>query len=211
VSEQRFPLSWPAGWRRTPPGARQGARWSKRERHYGTEHSWTTRGTLTVADALKRLQTELDRLGATDVLLSTNVQTRLDGLPYSNRGEPADPGAAVYFKLKRQARCLAVDKWTRVADNIAALAAHIGAIRGIDRYGVGTLEQAFAGYAMLTTGKASWWATLGVQHDAEMAQIEAAYRRVAKLAHPDAGGSHAAMAEVNEAIAEARLERGATQ
>jgi hypothetical protein len=33
-----------------------------------------------------------------------------------------------------------------VADNIAAIAAHIDAIRRQDRYGVGTLDQAFAGY-----------------------------------------------------------------
>ena len=45
-----------------------------------------------MADAIKRLSRELRLLGATGELLSTNVLTRLDGLPYSNQKEPDDPG-----------------------------------------------------------------------------------------------------------------------
>jgi hypothetical protein len=55
----------------------------------------------------------------------------------------------VYFKLHGKDRVLACDKWDRVADNIAAIAAHIDAIRRQDRYGVGTIDQAFAGYSAL--------------------------------------------------------------
>jgi len=36
-----------------------------------------------------------------------------------------------------------------VSDNIAAIAAHIEALRAQERYGVGTIEQAFAGYSAL--------------------------------------------------------------
>jgi len=102
-------------------------------RQTGINTTQTVRRSLTVADARNRLDLELQRLGARDVLLSTNVQVRLDGLPRSGQNEPADPGAAVYFTLKGKPRCLACDRWSRVADNIAAIAAHVYAIRAVDR------------------------------------------------------------------------------
>jgi hypothetical protein len=189
---QRYPLSWPAGWRRTGPSQRRRAPF----RDHGQR--------LTVWAAIGRLDRELRLLGATDELLSTNVVTRLDGQPRSGQPEPADPGAAVYFKLKRQDRCLACDTWDRVADNIAAIAQHIDAIRRIDRYGVGTIEQAFAGYASLPSGVQSWWDVLGVNAHATLDEVEEAFRRLAKSAHPDVGGSHERMAALTGARDAAR-------
>lgn len=206
-AQSRYPLAWPAGWRRTPAAQRRDARWSRRETPPAGQ--WRVTRTLTVNDALGRLQGELDRLGAREALLSTNIPTRLDGLPYSRAAEPEDPGVAVYFRLKGQARALACDRWARVADNIAALAAHIDALRRIERYGVGTMEQAFAGYAQLTAGKASWFSVLGVQPDAPVEEIERAYRRLAKQQHPDVGGSKEGMADLNRARDEGRIERSA--
>ena len=80
---------------------------------------------------------------------------------------PDDPGVAVYFQLHDKERVLACDKWDTVADNIAAIAAHIDGIRRQDRYGVGTIDQAFAGYSALhwkkrksNTGDAPRWRPL---------------------------------------------------
>jgi hypothetical protein len=42
-------------------------------------------------------------------------------------------------------------------------------------------------------------AILGVAHDATSDEIMAARRRLARLAHPDRGGSHVEMVEINEA------------
>jgi hypothetical protein len=130
---------------------------------------------------------------------------RLDGLPRSGQAEPRDPGAAVYFTLKRAERCLACDRWDRVSDNIAAIAQHIDALRRIDRYGVGTLDQAFAGYAQLPerAGR-DWWTVLGVEPDAPLAVIEEAFRDRARVLHPDTGGNHDAMASLTAARTEAR-------
>jgi hypothetical protein len=44
-----------------------------------------------------------------------------------------------------------------------------------------------------------WWDVLGVRPDASRDEVMQAYRRKAKAAHPDAGGSAAKMAEVNAA------------
>jgi hypothetical protein len=207
---ERYPLSWPAGWVRRPRSARARARFNRLERFYGTDgqYSGTEKRALSTADAIRRLTQEVDRLGGRDVILSTNVPTRLDGMPRTDRKEPVDPGVALYFRLKGQPRVLACDTWDRVADNIAAIAAHIVAIRSIDRYGVGTLEQAFAGYARLTTGAEPWWTVLGVNEDASPDQYEDAYRLLAKRHHPDAGGDPHVMTRINGAIATARALRG---
>jgi hypothetical protein len=199
----RYPLSWPSGWRRTPRHLRQSARFGRGERRYTSDgqSSWISKRPLSVADATSRLMTELHRLGVRDgdALLSTNVKVRLDGLPYSNQPEPDDMGVAVYFRLHEADRVLACDTWTRVADNLAAVAAHITAMRAIDRYGVGTLDQAFAGYVGLPAKGQTWRTTLGFPPDAPVTRdaIDQAFKARAREAHPDReGGSHDAMASL---------------
>ena len=207
---QRYPLAWPIGWRRTPARQRRRAAFTKwtssRQEPMGGQPAGVVRKgrPLTVADAIQRLSGELGRLGATQELLSSNVSLRLDGLPRSGQSEAEDPGAAVYFRLGGKPRCLACDRWDRVADNIAAVAQHIDALRRIDRYGVGTLEQAFAGYAALPPSEEEWWLTLGIELDATLQQVEEAFRRLAKERHPDTGGSHDSMTRLTAAREAAR-------
>lgn len=195
-----YPLHWPTGWPRTPAHQRKRASFKSKD-----ERGWMKE--LNALQATERLESELSLLRARDPLLSTNRELRLDGRPRSDKGEPADPGAAIYFSLKGKSIVLACDKWDRVADNIAALAKHIEALRGIDRWGVGTAEQAFAGYQALPAPD-PWWVVLGVAPGATFAELEAAYRRAAKVAHPDAGGSRAAWDRLQLAYAQAQTEGG---
>lgn len=213
-SISRFPLQWPVGWKRTPYGQRRRAKFARVRTSY---HASSTPGAqgytskqserLTIGDGTSRLAGELRRMGVRDGdwLISSNVPTRLDGLPYANAAQPQDPGVAVYFRMgaKREPRVLACDAWDRVADNLAAIAGHVEALRAIDRYGVGTLEQAFAGYTAIPakTGGADWRSELGFKPDqgVVLEQVEARYRELARQRHPDAGGSHEAMARLNEA------------
>lgn len=188
----RYPLEWPLGWKRTSPFARQRA-------SFGTKHS--ADGRLSVARATDRLQAELDRLGATDTVLSSNVSLRLDGRPRSE-GEPNDPGVACYFRFKKKPTVMACDKWNRVADNIAALAAHIDALRRIERYGVGTIEQALAGYKALPADTAAdWRAVFGFKPGrVERHQLDQVYRELAREYHPDVTHDDGAkMAHLNRA------------
>lgn len=183
---QRFPLAWPTGWKRTTGRA------TARFQHY--------RARLTADVALRRLEDELRRIGAVNEVLSTNLEVKLSGGPRFDRPPlHGDPGVAVYFTLKGKPTVLACDRWDRVADNIAAVAAHIDALRRIDRYGVGTLEQAFAGYAALPPGAEDWALVLGVARTASKADILAAHRRLATEHHPDKGGRAIDMARINEA------------
>ena len=91
----------------------------------------------------------------------------------------------MYFKLESvpEGLVLACDRWLRVEDNIAAVAAHIGALRGIDRWGVGSVAQAFAGYKRLTA--TPWWEVLGIDRQASAVAVKRAYKELAKLHHLD--------------------------
>lgn len=197
-----WPLSWPISWprSRSPECAKFGGR---RQSDHG---NWTVRASLTIAQARERLIHELALLGATNRVLSTNIRTRGDGLPYSNAAEPADHGVAVYFRLKGEPRVLACDKWDRVADNIAALAKHIEAARGQIRWGVGTLEQAFGGYKALPAvgEKQPWWVVLALPESASRDEIDRKRNDLLRKHHPDmTGGSHTRAAEINAAYQEA--------
>lgn len=187
---QRFPLAWPAGWTRT-------LRHRRTRASFGTKHS--ADGRLSIFAATDRLEGELDRLGARNSILSTNVSLRLDGRPRSDE-EPDDRGAAVYFAFKGRATVFACDKYDRVADNIAAIAAHIDALRRIERYGVGSLEQALAGYKALPADSAAdWRQVFGFTPNSTptLEDLDAAYKRLAKERHPDRGGSDEAMFHLN--------------
>ena len=186
---QAYPLQWPVGWPRTK--TRTTARFGQKD-----ARGWHRQATI--ATARERLQGQLDLLRAGNPVLSTNVELRLDGQPRSDRTDPADPGVAVYFTLRGKPTTLACDRWDRVADNIVALAKHIEALRGMDRWGVGTADQVFAGYQSLPAPE-QWWQVLGIDQGATVEVIDAAWRAKARDAHPDRGGTDAAMARLNAA------------
>jgi len=196
---QRYPLAWPMNWKRTTPKDRRRA--SFRRASTETVAGQVQRRTisLTIAASLDRLEGELRRLEATDEILSSNVPVGLKGMPLSVSKEPEDPGVAVYITLDRKPLVFACDKWDRVADNIAAIAQHIDALRRIERYGVGRIEQAFVGYAALPVSTEDWRVVLGVGVYATSDQVDAAFLEKARTAHPDAGGSHEEMARLTAA------------
>ncbi len=190
-----YPLTWPIFRPRTKVYARQDSSF----RHGGQK--------LTLARAVRRMTHELDLLGARRLVVSTNVELRLDGLPMSGRREPEDTGVAIYFSLKGVPHCMPCDKWIRVEDNIAAVAKHVEAIRGMTRWGVGDVMAAFAGYKALppaTALEASWWDVLKIESTATLEEVEAAWKAMAAQHHPDSGGTHDRMAEINSARDRAR-------
>ncbi|MDE2101109.1 MAG: J domain-containing protein [Patescibacteria group bacterium] len=187
--QQAYPLSWPEGWPRTAPGQRMQSRFMRRR---------------SMEEACHFLSGELERLLARKCVLSTNVERRLDGTPYSNRAQPQDKGAGVYFELKGRPTVLACDRWLRVEDNVYAIAKHIEAIRAQDRWGVGSVEQAFRGYTALPgigqSEASTWWATLGVAVNASDDQVREAYRILVKKHHPDRGGDPELFHRVQKAM-----------
>jgi len=171
---------------------------------------------LSVADAIQRILEEVSRLGVVvpgDIVISTNIPTRLDGLPYSNHKSPADPGVAIYWRTRKdkQTKCMAIDRYHTVAGNLAAVAASIAALRTVERHGgAEILERAFLGFQSLPppiNGGKPWWEVLEFENDRVAREdIEQRYGFLANRYHPDHGGSHDKMAELNEAIRQAREE-----
>lgn len=200
TAAERFPLSWPAAWRRTAFAQRRHAPFHGTRLVDAGGVSYRRKEPLSVGDALGRLEGELRRLGATSVIVSSNLRLRKDGSLYADQAKRLDdPGVAVYFKLKGAARVLACDKWLSAADNLAAVAGHIEAIRTVDRYGVGSLDQAFAGYTALPPSFVDWPIVLGIAPASSRADILEAHRRLALEHHPDRGGRAEDMAKINQA------------
>lgn len=209
-----FPLAWPAGWPRTASYHRKQAQFGRTE--YKPGQSYRSKTDITMADAMKRVREELVRLGINttdDMIVSTNLKLNLSGLPRGDQGEPGDPGVAVYFQKKEGSghnaymgpmRVIAVDRYDRVRDNLAAIAATLEAMRAIERHGgAQILERAFTGFAALTAPGKTWWDVLEVKPDASLEIIEANFRRLARDRHPDRGGTQDAMAALTEARAAA--------
>lgn len=212
-TQDAFPLHWPTAWKRTLATQRREAPFFSTSRQQSSVpggSSWLSKRKKSMEDAVRFLYEEFERLGVRDdrIVVSTNVERRLDGQPYSNRKPPEDSGAAVYFTMKGKPCVLACDKWLRVEDNLYAIAKHVEALRGQDRWGVGSVEQAFAGYTALPapgdSGSATWYQVLGVSAECTFEQAKEAYIREAKLCHPDNGGSNESMQRLNASWDQAR-------
>lgn len=198
MSIERYPLTWPAGWKRTAPIQQIRAQFYRAER---TEYGHRPGGRLSVADALTRIANELRRLGVTEdeVIVSTNLRLRIDGLPRGDQAEPDDTGAAVYWLPPGAAptdaqKCMAIDRYDRVADNLGAIAATLEALRAIERHGGGAiLERAFQGFTALPerAGGRGWRDVLkfSAQAAVNREMIKDSFRILAKQLAPDHGGN----------------------
>lgn len=196
--EPGYPLAWPTGRPRTT------------EPKSALFRDGGSRMTLTTSRARLREQISmLTKRGqpwrVLDMVLSTNIRFTASGSRDQNvsRRDPPDAGVAFYFSLDRRPHVLACDRWDTVPDNIAAIAAHVEALRGQERWGVADLRQAFAGHTMLPA-PATWSSVLGVSRDADRAEIDRAYRALAKTAHPNAGGDRATWDRLSQAYEQAK-------
>lgn len=167
---EAFPLHWPAGRPRC-----------------NRPQSALFRCSL--ATARDHLMSEIRMLGGRQPILSSNLELRLDGLPYANQKAPSDAGIAVYFTYKGKQHCFACDEWNRVEDNIRAIGKTIEALRGISRWGTGDMmERAFQGFAALPGPEVEpWWSVLGYlsEADALSDDFNAKAKRLLQQFHPD--------------------------
>jgi DnaJ domain len=160
-----------------------------------------------LAGALKNVQTSL-KLFAKDsgkacsgVVISSNVSLGAE--------RPADPGVAVWFGWDGLQVCIPVDRYQTVEANLQAIHHVIEARRVELRHGTLALVRAsFQGFKALPPPSGGHWSdVLGVTKMATEADIETAYRKAAKGAHPDTGGSTDAMARLNSARQSALKDR----
>jgi hypothetical protein len=198
VSHQPYPLEWPLGKPRT--------KWRSSSKFRD----------LAFGKARDDLFRALKNFAASDVVLSTNIPLRLDGIPYSGWRQPEDPGVAVYFSLRgekysdpRRYYAIACDAYRKVEENMRALVHTIEAMRTIERHGSSQLlEQAMSGFTALPppADPGSWWAVLGFATKPNLAQAKTRWRELVAEHHPDRGGSHERMQRLNAAMSAAERE-----
>jgi DnaJ-domain-containing protein 1 len=130
-----FPLSWPRSWPRTR---------DRRRSQFGSDHA----GDVSLSQAHVFVQAELERLGATDVAITSNVPTRRADAAHADAAHAdADPGIAVWFTMGDDQRVLACDRWQTHAENLRAIGLTVEAMRSLDRWGVGDVtERAMSGF-----------------------------------------------------------------
>ena len=182
-----YPLTWPDGLPRT-------------ERKAGSQFR------TSLSAAIKNVQKSLAAFGAdtgravSDVSVTSNVA----GIAFE---PPKDTGVAVWFNWEGAQRCIAVDRYPKVEDNLQAIHHILESRRTEMRHGgLHIVRSAFKGFVALPApaGAKSWREVLGLTGQVTAVQIDQAYRSKAPSAHPDTGGSAAAMAELNRARAEAK-------
>jgi hypothetical protein len=203
-SLSNYPLSWPEGWHRTAINNRKNNPFK------------TGKRPTSVLDGVGRVVTELERMQISrdDVLISTNIPTRIDGFPRSDQAEPSDPGVAVYWRKGQDAQmqCMAIDIYGTVAGNLAAIAASLEALRAIERHGGAQVqERTFRGFAALPASTSRPWRDVFgvIMSKPTVELVEAQFKSLMKVRHPDAPtGSNSAMAELNQARKEALAEIG---
>lgn len=165
---QAFPLQWPDGWPRTPDGKR---------RQYSRFDDWP------FGTARDKLLAELHRMGAKNVVLSSDIPLRNDGLPYANFRAPDNPGIAVYFALNGEPKAMARDGYCRIVDNVRSLTLAIMGLRQLERHGGARLfDRAFERVKCLPALERRW-DVLGVSREASKEEIEPAYHVLGRKFH----------------------------
>jgi hypothetical protein len=182
-----YPLAWPDGLPRT-------------------ERKVTSQFRTTLNAALNNVRKSLEAFGrdsgkaVSALSISSNVTLGND--------RPPDTGVAVWFEWDGQQRCIAVDRYPKPEDNLQAIHHVLEARRTEMRHGgLHVVRQTFKGFTALPApeGKRSWREVLGIKSaHVTTAEIDAAYRATAAAVHPDKGGSHEKMSELNAARKEAK-------
>jgi len=175
---EAYPLCWPDGKQRI-------------------EHRQLSRFDTSFAVARDNCYNQIRMLGGKNIVISTNIPLRRDGLPYAvySRRHVDDPGVAVYFDYKGDQKCFCCDKWVDAGDNIHAVGKTIEALRGISRWGTGDMvDAAFRGFDALPphTHEDTVFAMSQVDYftDCNTAQDTRARKRsLSREMHPDKGGN----------------------
>lgn len=171
---------------------------------------------ISVAQAVERLDREIKRLGGDNASLCANFSVtagrktiRMEVMRRENQA------VCLRFNIGDQLFVMPMDGYTDAAQNIAGLAAHIEATRAIERHGVATVSQVLNNFAALPprSGEAAikpkrpWYDVLGILQESSLGVIEAVFRELSKVHHPDHGGDPGNYQELMDAIKEAREEK----
>jgi len=176
-----YPLTWPYGRKRA-------------SRPMGSQFK------TGLPVAIKNVRKSLEMFGrdtnkkVTHVVISSNVTLGVNS--------PTDPGVAVYFHWDERQVCIAVDRYSKLQCNLQAIHHILEARRTEMRHGgIEIVRASFEGFKALPAPSSHrhWSEVLGLPRSARVDQVKAKAKELAKKAHPDAGGTTEAMAEINAA------------
>jgi hypothetical protein len=186
-SPTAYPLQWPNGWPKTDP----------KERESGNQFK------VSIEGALKSLNREVELLGGTTLVLSSNYNL--------TARNPKEPGVVAYFTYENTQVAIPCDRWARIEANVRAIALTIEAMRGMERWGAKHMIKAmFSGFKALPdrVGHRPWQVVMQLADMCAEADARKRYRDLARARHPDSGGNEEAMSELNQAWEECQKERG---
>lgn len=172
---------------------------------------------------MQLLEKELDAVGAHASVLQlaiTDDDIRVSGvLRASIRTE--HPGVLLTFTSSKIGKVrFSTDRFLRWQDNLRAIALGMEALRKVDRYGITSGGEQYAGFRAIEAAESArgfetveqaaryiaTYALDGAEEDKveriadamliDGELVETYYRRAAKLQHPDAGGSETIMAKI---------------
>lgn len=107
----------------------------------------------------------------------TAMKTGLRGMTIPDQAQPADPGVVVHWEVGGKERTMAIDIYTRTADNIAAVAEVLKYLRGVERHGGAVVQsQAFAGFDALPPPD-DCWKILGIEEKVARAKSSDGYAK----------------------------------
>jgi hypothetical protein len=144
-------------------------------------------------DTIDRIGYEIDRLGGSDAIIGAGFREgdiRRDGLPRADARQPAHPGIELSFDSRHGRLVYATDAYDDWQANARAIALGLEALRAVDRYGISSRGEQYAGWLQLETSAPS--ATRGRALVEEAGGIRQALMRH----HPDHGGDPRALADV---------------
>lgn len=176
-----FPLQWPEGWPRTK---------YPRESRYKLSQEGRVRDEL--LDSIRKL-------GGSVPIISSNIELRLDGLPYANRRVPEDAGVAVYWVREGKQEVMACDRWKRPWENMRAIYHAVEGMRAMERAGATQiLERAFQAFALPSGEQTRPWRDVFHRASSEcrvtfgpldsVENVKKAFRALVISLHPDKGG-----------------------
>lgn len=153
------------------------------------------------------------RFSANEGTVYRDLQSTLKKMGASSLRVGQDFGTGEYeitFDRSSRRYVFRCARWKHPLDNLRAAQRSISLLyQALEEYGTTSSEQDlkkgqsdpfdqfFAGFEalpddtvlMLGSGRANWWEILGVAQGAKKAEIISAYRALARVHHPDAGGN----------------------
>ena len=152
---------------------------------------WTFKASY--PDTLELLEREVGYLGGSDVVFGVGLEERdirLDGLPRSNARAFAHPGVEISFDSRHGRLAYATDVCAEWQHNVRSIALGLEALRAVDRYGVTSHGQQYAGFLQLGPGGPD---PVRGRH---LVEQHGGIRQALMATHPDHGGDPRDFADV---------------